>query len=378
MIVWIIGSVLLIICALSKSNAVLPANINELKISDDQAPLLLKSAAVSGADQSSIFNTPYKPYSIFGEQLSRITEEDASALDLVLTTENSLRQMYSYGSNVSSFYSRRILANEGLEYYRSQSTEREDIEEQQRTVHVYALSLLPLPTVIDPLVALLSSPEDEAADEELFPRPMYNDQPLANPLLLKSKSRRLQTLACTTLLLGVTKALLNTFLFVYIYHVLQIPLFDISFLIMAQIASESVVHFFIEKWFIHKLNLKFITISMHIALIFCSTTYLFLETGSLTTRSVLIFLQILQGIALQTIWSSVMDNIHRVVWSQYERMKERSKASALFSSCGPAIGTVIAGIVLNRGLENYHFLFKACVVFSISSFFVSLGWVTSD
>ncbi|KAG1463425.1 hypothetical protein G6F56_005284 [Rhizopus delemar] len=247
--VWIVGAILLCVFALSKSNAVVPANLDQLNIRDDQAPLLLKSALRLTVDQSSIYYAVYKPYSIFGEQLSHISEEDASLLDRVMTTEDSLRQMYSYVSNVPSFYSRRITTNDGLVQYRSQNTEQGEAyeEEEHRTFHAYALALLPLPTSTDPLVALLSNPEDEEAEEELFPRTSYYYQPQNNPHLMKLKNWKLKALSVTILLVGITKALLNTFLFIYSSSVLGISVTDIACLIMVQLTSEAMVHFTIEK-----------------------------------------------------------------------------------------------------------------------------------
>ncbi|RCI02160.1 hypothetical protein CU098_011769, partial [Rhizopus stolonifer] len=222
--VWIVGAILLCVFALSKSNAVVPANLDQLNIRDDQAPLLLKSALRLTVDQSSIYYAVYKPYSIFGEQLSHISEEDASLLDRVMTTEDSLRQMYSYVSNVPSFYSRRITTNDGLVQYRSQNTEQGEAyeEEEHRTFHAYALALLPLPTSTDPL-------------------------PQNNPHLMKLKNWKLKALSVTILLVGITKALLNTFLFIYSSSVLGISVTDIACLIMVQLTSEAMVHFTIEK-----------------------------------------------------------------------------------------------------------------------------------
>ncbi|CAO3672700.1 unnamed protein product [Rhizopus stolonifer] len=378
--VWIVGAMLLCVFALSKSDAVVPANFDQLNIRDDQAPLLLKSALRLTVDQSSIYYAVYKPYSIFGEQLSHISEEDASLLDRVMTTEDSLRQMYSYASNVPSFYSRRITTNDGLEQHRSRNTEQGEAyeEEEHRMLHAYALALLPLPTSTDPLVALLSNPEDEEADEELFPRTSYYYQPQNNPHLMKLKNWKLKALSVTILLVGITKALLNTFLFIYSSSVLGISVTDIACLIMVQLTSEAMVHFTIEKWFIHKLNLGLITMLAHITTISCAIVYSCLGPNSTATRPILILLQILQAIAFQSVWSSAVDQIHIIVWNQYERMKERSKVSALYNSFGSALGATIAGIVLQYDLNNYSFLFRASIVFSALSFVISWGWTSDD
>lgn len=252
LVFWITGMFSLSIIALLNSDAVKPASANQLNISDDQAPLLLKNSLSLAVDQNSLYYPTYKPYSIFGEQLSHISEEDASQLDRMLTAEDSLRHVSSYDSNAPSFYSRRTVANEELHHYYSRYTEEQVVDEnqEQSTVHVYALALLPLPSVTDPLIALLSKRDDEETDEELFPRNYYyynQQQQQNNPQLMKIKNWKMTTLDITLLALGITKALLNTFLFIYVYSILDFSIMDISFLIIAHIASEMVVHFIIEK-----------------------------------------------------------------------------------------------------------------------------------
>ncbi|KAG1140378.1 hypothetical protein G6F37_000867 [Rhizopus arrhizus] len=371
------------IIALLNSDAVKPAGANQLNISDDQAPLLLKNSLSLAVDQNSLYYPTYKPYSIFGEQLSHISEEDANQLDRMLTAEDSLRHVSSYDSNAPSFYSRRTAANEELHRYYSRYTEEQVMDENQEpsTVHVYALALLPLPSVTDPLIALLSKQDDEETDEELFPRNYYyynHQQQQNNPQLMKLKNWKMTTLDITLLLLGITKAMLNTFLFIYVYSILDFSIMDISFLIIAHIASEMVVHFIIEKWYIHKLNLTLITTLTHISLILCCIIYPNLKAGHRITFTTLIVLQVLQAGAFQLIWSAGVDQIHVVIWNQYERMKERARVSFLFSSLGPAIGALMAGIILQPELEEYSFLFKISVAILALSFVVSWGWTAED
>lgn len=84
------------------------------------------------------------------------------------------------------------------------------------------------------------------------------------------------------------------------------------------------------------------------------------------------------AVSFQLIWSSAIDQIQFTVWNQYERMKERSKASVLFSSIGPAIGAIVAGIVLQSSLEEYSFLLKIAVVVLALSFVTTWGWTTDE
>ncbi|KAL9537278.1 hypothetical protein MBANPS3_011919 [Mucor bainieri] len=376
--VYTIGMVLLLIVALVFT-AVEPANASQLDISDEQAPLLLKNALFLTADQNNL--VAYRPYSIFGEQLSHISEEDASQLDRMFTREDSLRPMDSYDSNAPSFYSRNsyMSGRSGLQ------TDPEDTNANYLsmtlvpTVPANALALLPLPTPTDPLVAFFSCmrPNQETTDDALVGG-YYYGQP--QPQNQKVNQWKTQTLAVTMLLLGIANALLNTFLFVYVYSFMEMSIYIISCLIMIHMTCEMIVAYIIEKWFIHGLNLTLITTSVHITLIICAILYPCLKPDSVATHVSLLVLQALQAIAFQLVWLSGADQVNLIHWSQYERMKQRSRISALYSSIGPALGVMLAGYILqsDQSMEDYTLIFKCCVALFSLSFVVSWGWTSEE
>lgn len=87
------------------------------------------------------------------------------------------------------------------------------------------------------------------------------------------------------------------------------------------------------------------------------------------------------------IWLSGADQVNLIMWSQYDRMKYRSKISALYSSIGPAIGVLVAGFILQstntasnsmNGMEDYALIFKVSVALFSLSFVVSWGWTSDD
>lgn len=376
---WVIGMILLLLVALLFTS-VEPANSNQLDISDEQAPLLLKNALHLTADQNSISFPSYKPYSIFGEQLSHISEEeDSSQLERMFTNENSLRHVDSYDST-PSFYS-------GLHHQYSSRYNEENNQLSSMTiiptVPSNALALLPVPTPTDPLVAFFPwmRPDQDNLQDDLLvgQHPFYYYNQNQNSALSKINNWKTNTLSLTLFLLGVSYTLLNTFLFIYVYTILEISLYMIACLIMIHTAAEMIVSFIIEKWFIHRLNLTMITTSVHIILILCAILYPCLKPDTTTTNVSLLVLQMLQAIAFQTIWLSGADQVNLIMWSQYDRMKHRSKISALFSSIGPAIGALLAGYILqsNTNMEDYAFIYKMCVALFSLSFVVSWGW-TSD
>ncbi|KAI9354197.1 hypothetical protein BD770DRAFT_325164 [Pilaira anomala] len=361
-----------------------PANATQLNISEEQAPLLLKNALHLTADQNSMLFPSYRPYSIFGEQLSHISEEDASQLDRMFTnTDDSLRHVDSYDS-IPSFYS-------GLHHsYPSRNTYNNNNNDEENhlsmtiipTVPSNALALLPLPTPTDPLVAYFAwmRPEQDNLQDDLMvgqgPLYYYNNP---NNAMHKTNSWKTQTLSITLFILGISYTLLNTFLFIYAYTVLQVSIYTIACLVMIQATSEMIVSYTIEKWFIHRLNLTLITTSVHIILILCAILYPCLKPDNAATHVSLLVLQALQAIAFQSIWLSGADQVNLIMWSQYDRMKHRSNISALYSSIGPAIGALLAGYILQTGNgEDYAFIYKVCVVLFSLSFVVSWGWTSDD
>ncbi len=249
---WVIGMILLLLVALLFTS-VEPANSNQLNISDDQAPLLLKNALHLTADQNSISFPLYKPYSVFGEQLSHISEEeDSSQLDRMFTNDNSLYPIDSYNSSSApSFYS------ENRRYLSTNNNDEELLNMNQLssmtiipTVPSNALALLPLPTPTDPLVAFfpwMRPDQDNLQDDLLVGQhhPYYNHH--QNSALTKINNWKTNTLSLTLFLLGISYTLLNTFLFIYIYTILEISLSMIACLIMVHTAAEMIVLFTIEK-----------------------------------------------------------------------------------------------------------------------------------
>lgn len=238
---WVIGMVLLLLVALLFTS-VEPANSNQLNISDEQAPLLLKNALHLTADQNSISFPLYKPYSIFGEQLSHISEEeDSSQLDRMFTNENSLSLMNSYNSSSMQSYYSGDMNDEEMNNQLSSMT-------IIPTVPSNALALLPLPTPTDPLVAFfpwMRPEQDNLQDDLLVGQHHYNQH--HQHALSKINNWKTNTLSLTLFLLGISYTLMNTFLFIYVYTILEVSLSIIACLIMVHTAAEMIVSFTIEQ-----------------------------------------------------------------------------------------------------------------------------------
>ncbi|KAI8375803.1 hypothetical protein BD560DRAFT_391946 [Blakeslea trispora] len=376
--IFILGMALLVLISIGGWVLIEPADPTELDINEEQAPLLLKNALHLTADQYSQFPL-YKPYSIFGEQLSHISEEDASQLDRMFTnTDESLRHVTSYNSvDAPSFYSR----TSDMMFYRHQGIEDDTLlNESAPVVSSYALALLPLPTPTDPLVAALrlcQSADD--LDQELM-QDGYYQQNSNNYALAKVNHWKTQTLSLTLFLLGMGYALINAFLLVYIYSVLEISISMISCLIIVHLLSETMVAWMVEKWFFHRLRLTLVTTCIHMALILCAIVYPCLKPNLSTTPIALLVLQACQASAFQLIWSSGADQVHLLYWNPLDRIKQRTKIAFLYSSLGPAIGVLLAGVILMSSEESkdYTLIYKICVALFSLSFVVSWGWTSKE
>jgi hypothetical protein len=219
--VWVVGMIMTLFIAIVFT-VVEPANSQDLNISEEQAPLLLKNALYLTADQTK-FHLTYKPYSIFGEQLSHISEEeDASQLDRVFTTE-SIGRVTSYDST-PSYYS---TPSTRLHHY----SRHADLESSNMCVNSSALAALPLPASTDPLIALWTPKED---DVDYY-------------TVTKRNKWKSQTLTLTLLLLGIAYGFINTFLIAYFYIMLDISIPILSVYIIMQILGDMVVLKVIEK-----------------------------------------------------------------------------------------------------------------------------------
>ncbi|KAI8886722.1 hypothetical protein K501DRAFT_177026 [Backusella circina FSU 941] len=326
-----------------------PANFQDLNISEEQAPVLLKNAHYLTADQTKFI---YKPYSLFGEQLSHISEEE-SQLDRVFTAEDSLGRVTSYASTTPSYHSNGLL-------HHNYSSRHDEV---MVCVHSSALAALPLPVSTDPLTALWT-----AGDEMVY----YT--------VTKRDRWKYQTLKLTLLLLGINYGLINTFLTAYFYIMLEMSIPLISVYIILQIVGDMMVSKVIEKWFIQRLNLTVVTTCAHITLILCAMMYPILKPNSIVTQFVLVLLQLSQAIAFQLMWLSGSYDVNDFSYNYYDHIKQQARLSAIYSSIGPAFGVLLAGYFLHGDstLKDYSLIFKVAVALFSSSFVFSWGWTSDD
>ncbi|KAI8368026.1 hypothetical protein EDC96DRAFT_441621 [Choanephora cucurbitarum] len=347
-----------------------PADPVELDINQEQAPLLLKNALHLTTDPSNQFQL-YKPYSIFGEQLSHISEEDASQLDRMFTnTDESLRHVTSYNSiDAPSFYSR----NSDTLFYRPPVDDT--VLNEPTIISSYALALLPLPSPTDPLVAavrLCQSPDD--LDQALM-QDGYYQQNSNNYALVKMYYWKTQALCLTLFLLGMGYTLINAFLLVYVYSVLDISISMISCLIIVHLISEVVVTWIVEKWFFHRLRLMLVTTCIHLTLILCAILYPCLQPNQ---PIALLLLQACQSSAFQLSWLSGADQIHLLYWNPLDRIKQRTKIAFMYSSLGPALGVLLFALCSVDQTEDDTLVYKICVALFTFSFVVSWGWTSTE
>ena len=212
---------------------------------------------------------PYKPYSLFGEPLSHISEEDASALQR-MTSSNTTAQLMRHNSNhsvnsTSTTASAAALAASGsvpITMYGSTNTtmtsasqaldlfwhRRNSLIYQQQ--QQYQHSSLPPNTNTATAGDLCSS-----AELSLLPLPPHDTsmsvllllqnmpaQLVANPTTDAMIQWQIQSMSLTTLILGIVYGMMNPMLFIYLHDVLDLPMWVVGIAAMIPVLSDVIVH----------------------------------------------------------------------------------------------------------------------------------------
>ncbi|KAI8880417.1 hypothetical protein K501DRAFT_275579 [Backusella circina FSU 941] len=304
------------------------ANSDQLDISQDQAPLLLKNARSLITENQQRYL--YKPYSLFAQPLSHISEEvdDEQLLDTIETRSS----YFSFRSSVPP--------------------------PQPTTPPSHALCFFFTLQTRDALAGLfVSKDEDEMTG---FP-------------VIKMKQRsedkwKKQMLCLSMLCVGVGRGWVLVFLPVYHYYVLELSMSVITCLVLGYNMGEWITTVLIEKYF-ERLNLILVTTCVHIVFILYVLIYPYLKV-----IPVLLFaLQFVLGVSFQWMWLSTSRTVNTVTDTYYERMKLRATMSSLYSCVGPAIGVLVIGGCLDS-IHDYAFLMNQCLFLFVASFLISWSW----
>ncbi|KAI8368241.1 uncharacterized protein BYT42DRAFT_503963 [Radiomyces spectabilis] len=345
-----------------------PADANQLNINEDQAPLFLKNAVLQYTD-STATNNLYKPYSLFGEQLSHISEEDASMLRRMtsnaassLYRQTSISSTHSAMSNTTTTGAYNNLAYDDL------AAEHGPYTRMSRTVvSSMEVAMLPLPSPTMPMIALvlLFIPSISLPDESL----QWTTTTLTG---WKNMS-----LLINMMLLGMARSMVNTFLLIFLYDTVHIPMYQIGIMIIIPVAIDILLRASAQQW-IYRWSLTTVTSFIHSLLIISIFGFSWLRQDSIGTQIAMVLLQTGQGIGMHLIWLTASNRIMAWMRTDQQLMLQRAKMSALYSSLGPAFGALIAGFVMHAHdahfREGFTFLCQCAIGMLAGSYVLSWGW----
>ncbi|KAI9272891.1 hypothetical protein BDA99DRAFT_556487 [Phascolomyces articulosus] len=348
---------------------------------------------------------PYKPYSLFGEPLSHISEEDASMLRRMASSNSNQLMRHNSNQSINSTTtttSTAALAASGsvpiavygstntatttqhpLDFFSSawrryNSISQQQQQQQPQTQQQHG-NLPPNVNVNSAAVTTTHSHHSQqqsyyyqqqqqlqqqqqqlqlasSMDLSLLPLPP-NNTPMSVLLLLHVDGGgtvvdqliqwQIQSMSLTTLMLGVIYGMMNTLLFIYLYQVLDLSMWMIGLAAMVPVLSDFLVHSS-ARWWIPRFTITVTTTMVHAALIICSFVYSWLRPEWPMLWLQIIFLQVLQGIAFPLVWLVMTQRICALLWTdEDQRIAQVGKLSALFSSVGPAVGALLAGFLLS-------------------------------
>ncbi|KAF7725290.1 hypothetical protein EC973_000300 [Apophysomyces ossiformis] len=186
---------------------------------EDFMPLLMKSGLQPlNSGSAHVPYGLYKPYSVFGEELSHISEEDMSAIQQMASSTSLIRHASWAASNDSSSRSSRT------------ATAAQQQALSSVSVSSFELALLPLSPPESPMVVIVSYlPWIDLPDEYQQPQHLMEDK--------HSKS-----LLATMFLMGVIGAMINTFFYVFLHYILAMPLIEIGLAAAMTTLMELVAH----------------------------------------------------------------------------------------------------------------------------------------
>lgn len=86
------------------------------------------------------------------------------------------------------------------------------------------------------------------------------------------------------------------------------------------------------------------------------------------------------GISFNLVWLLAAHQVDSVILTDKKRLMLKGVMASLYSSVGPAIGTLIAGYFVYEGftLENYSLIYQYAAGLAVISAILSWEWSTTD
>ncbi|CAO3595417.1 unnamed protein product [Absidia cylindrospora] len=463
-------------------------------------PWLLKNAVVQPSDLLLLpsYFAPYKPYSLFGESLSHISEENASMVQRMTSHPSLIREPSrtssqsaysftatpipimnnnnannlsllsasgtpsSYGAMIYSssttgsaptvdntgfipswlgsnpLVGRRLSGNTSYSYdpttpfadddddiggdETSQHQQHHQQQQQQQGINLQSSSWDAVPSYE---LALFSFVPPDMPSIAMLPFILHyfntatinttnnNDTPrystpasattammsntyipsIPGPLLINPppvEVWKLRSLQLTMFLLGCDSAMLQVFLFVYLYDCLDLSILIVGMTGALVILSNILLLTTVTKW-IHGINFTGMTTLIHATLIICSFSFLWLRPHHVFTTIAALILPFMQSGIFYLAWLVASDRINTLVWSDQQRIFQRAVVSTLFCYVGPMVGAMLTGYLVSSSEvssgtgddillhpSSFTPVYHASIGLLAFSFVVSWGWSTDE
>lgn len=266
--------------------------------------LLSLSTSVQSADPTLLLGKQpllnpeivYKPYHLFGEHLSHISEEDASMLQRITTTHSK------FIPSITDLYPS------------------------------FELARLPFPPVSSSSIVVLSlfrSVDDQDEQEKRIER----------------------SILLSLLFLGTVYGMTQSMIYLFLYDTFKVPMPILGLVGFMMIMSSPLA----EHWF-HRVSSPpwIIPAFSYVALLSSTIAYMYLIPDTILTLILVVFLQLCQGLSFHFIWLSAIQKVNTVLLTDDKRIILKGSMSAVYSHLGYALGILITGYLLTNQVYSIY------------------------
>ncbi|KAI8971252.1 hypothetical protein BDB01DRAFT_811871 [Pilobolus umbonatus] len=412
-VVLLLGSLLLFLLSLSTNvQAVVDPGLLDI-YGDDETISSNKNTLQTTDSFITIDPYPYyKPYSLFKEHLSHISEEDASMLQNIATLNSNSLRPFSRGTSACS--SRPSLNHSYHACINHNNTATNQISHSalSQNVHIcsshymsdnpmtvlnfnndhpftnsippsFELVRLPFPSPEAPVIVLISyipglytKKNGQRTQQSILEEDPFSAH---NPST-ESTKQITNSFMGSLFMIGVTLGMSHSLNYIYFHDTLGLPMHCIGLFGSLFIAADIIAHHWVY-WLIQHVQPYCIVVFTHAILIICSLAYTYLQPEVFWTKIYVLILQCLQGFSFSLLWLLSTYQVDSVILIDHQRLKIKGIMAAFYTGLGPALGILTAGYIIGRSENNadgYCIVYQySCVITMISSV-LSWKWSTSD
>ncbi|KAG1450481.1 hypothetical protein G6F55_009662 [Rhizopus delemar] len=252
----------------------------------------------------------YRPYHLFGEHLSHISEEDASMLQRMTTTHSKL---IDTTSSITDEYPS------------------------------FELARLPYPPISCFIVSLSFFYYTEQEEEE------------------EEKRKEKGILYCL-FFLGIVFGMTQPFMYLVLYDTFKVSMPIIGLVGFMSIMSPLLAdHLFthLQCW------IKMTTVLSFLGLLLSCLAFMFLIPDTISTQIIVVLLQLCQGLSFQLIWLSAIHQVNTMLFTDDKRMVLKGSMSMAYNYLGFAMGMMASSYLLSN--QVYTSIYQYSIPFTLAS-----------